>query len=179
MPTAPVPILSTTLSSLLKIPAPNTMKSFRCFAVIERQGREQRYRFYTASSWKAMQKDQAITDPIEDGASSEDELVAEEVNEIAATKVQYEDLRLKRKLPDDDQPSNKTNSLYDGPFKRPKGSRVKRPIPTEALRVSHSTSEIKADNDAQELDEPDFGYGGTCLKVIDISNLDELTLTYK
>jgi hypothetical protein len=163
MPTAPAPILSTTLSSLLKVPAPITMKSFRCFAVIERQGREQRYRFYTAANWKAMQKDQATKETVDDGALSEDELVAEEVNDIAATQVEYKDSRLKRKVPDDGQPSKETDVHYDGPFKRPKGSRVKPATSTKAQRVSHSASEIIADNDAQELDEAEFGYGGMCL----------------
>lgn len=164
MPTAPAPMLTTTLTSLLKVPAPITMKSFRCFAVIERQGREQRYRFYTAASWKAMKKDQATSDPVDDGALSEDELVAEEVDEIAATKVEYKDSRLKRKLPDDGQPSKETEVHYDGPFKRPKGSRVKPATSTKSQRVSHSASENIADKDAQEL-EAEFGYGGMCLKV--------------
>jgi hypothetical protein len=165
MPTAPAPMLSTTLSSLLKIPAPLTMKHFSCFAVIERQGREQRYRFYTAANWKAIQNDQATTIDVDDGAVSQDEVVAEEINEMAATEQEHKDSRIKRKLWDDGQLSKTTDEHSDIPLKPPKKSRVKSATFTKKQKKSRSASEIKADNDAQVFDEVEFGYGGMCYKV--------------
>ncbi|KAI8580066.1 hypothetical protein K450DRAFT_239223 [Umbelopsis ramanniana AG] len=159
MPTAPAPILSTALSSLHKGSAPLTMKHLSCFAVIERQGREQRHRFYTAANWKKLRNDQANGDNFDDGAVSQDELVAEEINEMSDTKQGRKASHAKRKRWDDEQPSKSTDELSDIPLKRPKKSRVKTAAFAKTQKKSRSIKKNTADNDVQMFDEDEFGYG--------------------
>ncbi|KAI9288682.1 hypothetical protein BC943DRAFT_317149 [Umbelopsis sp. AD052] len=159
MPTAPAPILSTTLSSLHKGSAPLTMKKFSCFSVIERQGREQRHRFYTAANWKEIRNDQANANNFDDGAVSQDELVAEEINELFNTKQAHEDLHIKRKIGDDHQPAKSTDELSDIPLKRAKKSKAKPIASTKTQKKSRNIKKKTADDDTQVFDEVKFGYG--------------------
>jgi hypothetical protein len=162
MPTAPSTILSTTLSALLKVPPPPTMKKFRCYAVVERQGREQRYRFYSSDNWKAMQESQGAVVDISDGTDSQDEIVAEEMNENVA--VENEDLKMavKRKLEDSDQQSDISRVDSDTTLKQPKRTRRKSATTTKKQKTSRSTIKLSMNNDEQEADDVEFSYGGTC-----------------